>query len=40
MDLFERRRNLLGGKKKFYLYQAGWTNVQNSKVINGQAYAF
>lgn len=40
MDLFERRRNLLGGKKKFYLYKAGWSNVQNSAVINGQAYAF
>ncbi len=39
MDLFERRRNLLGGKKKLYLYQAGWTNVQNS-AIKGWAYAF
>lgn len=40
MDLFERRRNLLGGKKKLSLYQAGWSNVQNSSVISGQAYAF
>lgn len=40
MDLLERRRNLLGGKKKFYLYKAGWSNVQNSDVVNGQAYAF
>ena len=40
MDLLERRRNLFGGKKKLYLYQAGWSNVQNSSVINGWAYAF
>lgn len=32
MDLFERRRNLLGGKKKFFLYRAGWTKVQNCTV--------
>lgn len=40
MDLLERRRNLLNGKKKVFLYRAGWTEVQNCSVINGQAYAF
>lgn len=40
MDLLERRRNLFGGKKKQYLYKVGWSNVQNSSVINGWAYAF
>lgn len=41
MDLLERRRNLLGGKKKLYLYQAGWSNVQNCSIINTyQCYAF
>lgn len=34
MDLFERRRNLFGGKKKYYLYKAGWSNVQNSTIKN------
>lgn len=32
MDLFERRRNLLGGKKKFFLYRAGQTAVSNCTV--------
>lgn len=42
MDLFERRRNLFGGKKKYYLYKAGWSNVQNSTIrnINNQTHAF
>lgn len=39
MDLLERRRNLLGGKKKLFLYQAGWSNVQNS-AVKGWSYAF
>lgn len=41
MGLLERRRNLLGGKKKLYLYQAGWSNVQNCSIMNAaQCYAF
>lgn len=41
MNLFERRRNLLGGKKKLFLYQAGQSNVQNCSIINtSQCYAF
>ena len=35
MDLFERRRSLLGGKggnKKFFLYKAGWTGVKNCSI--------
>lgn len=41
MDLLERRRNLLSGKKKLFLYQTGWAGVQNCSVINtSQCYAF
>lgn len=33
MDLFERRRNLLSGKKKVFLYRAGQTAVSNCTVV-------